>query len=150
MECTALCEHLHQSKHNRAGRFGTHIACKILRINSMILEMTIRSRRGHRETRTTATIPSSLMVVFKSRQNSTVKICPGTPPPEKQSWTTMSNNGDVRSWPECSNCILLEPTHCRASSRNKRLESGTANPKYRCAASNTAESISTIVVERLC
>lgn len=91
---------------------------------------------------TTATTPSGFMIDFKSFQNSTENRCCGTPPPEKQSWTTISN---VEEFSDCMAARLL-CTQLRASSRKTWSSPGYTRPKYFLAASYTAGSISTIVV----
>lgn len=98
---------------------------------------------------TTATIPSAFMIDFKSSQNSTENRCCGTPPPEKQSWMTISNVERFFCSSACMAARLLY-TQLRASSKKTRSSPGYARPKYLLAASYTAGSISTIVVKIPC
>ena len=89
------------------------------------------------------------MIGFKSFQNSTENRCCGTPPPEKQSWTTISNVERLFLSSDCMSARLLY-TQLRASSRKTWSSPGYTRPKYFLAASYTAGSISTIVVEIPC
>lgn len=98
---------------------------------------------------TTATTPSGFMIHFKSFQNSTENRCCGTPPPEKQSWTTISNVGKFLLLLDCT-AARLSFTQLRASSKKTWSSPGYSRPKYFLAASYTAGSISTIVVEIPC
>ena len=98
---------------------------------------------------TTATTPSGFIIDFKSFQNSTENRCSGNPPPEKQSWMTISNVARFSSSSDCMAVRLLY-TQLRASSKKTWLSPGYARPKYSLAASYTAGSISTIVVEIPC
>jgi hypothetical protein len=76
------------------------------------------------------------------------KRCSGTPPPEKQSWTTTSYL--IAEGSSASTIALLFLTHPLASCRNTLLIPGSDRPKYWRAASYTAGSISTIVVAMPC
>lgn len=71
-------------------------------------------------------------------------MCSGTPPPEKQSWTTKSYSVSLfpaRMLPR------FVATHDLASSKKTLPGPGFGKPKKVLAASYTAGSISTIVVE---
>ena len=96
---------------------------------------------------TTAKIASGPITAFKSFQNSAVKICSGTPPPEKQSCTTISYRVSLLPAVMLAD---LPATHPLASSRKTLPFPGSGRPKYVRAARYTAGSISTMVVEIPC
>jgi hypothetical protein len=79
---------------------------------------------------TTAITPSGFMIAFKSSQNSEVKICFGTAPPEKQSCTTMSYSSCLSSVSAAAELLRFCVTQPLASSKNTLLGPGSGRPKY--------------------
>jgi len=92
---------------------------------------------------TTTTTASGCITALRSSQNSNVKSCSGTPPPEKQSCTTRSYWTPTSPVPRFARLAA----HDLASSRKTLLGSRSDKPKNILAASYTAGSISTMVVE---